>query len=142
MEARLTGTPVRVTPRGHVAVAVAICLLVWGGWMAWHLRSGYLVHLTGIDDAATYVECAQNVAGGQGMIHNQAFNRLEVELTEPMTWYPPGYSLLAAPLIKMGLSPWNAALAVAAISGAAFVVMLACVCASLFGAAPARRWPS
>ena len=82
-------------------------------------------------DSAAYIEAAQSIRAGRGVLQ-RVFEGLGSNIWMPMSWWPPGYSMLVAGLHWLGLPAPTACIAVAGIKGAFAVVILAVIALRLF----------
>ncbi len=63
---------------------------LWGGWMVWQSTTKMGIGIT--LDSVYYLRAAENIAAGKGYV-------IDFDGTKtPLTHYPPGYSLLLAPI--------------------------------------------
>lgn len=74
-------------------------------------------------DSAVYVDCARSISEGLGFMQ-RPYGGLGRDLWEPIRLWPPGYPLLIAGLMEVGMSPPTAAVAVATICSVACLVLL------------------
>ncbi len=115
-----------VAPHIRAVVTVGI-LLLWAGWAALAIRQG----TRATADSAAYVECAKSIVSGDGFAI-RPFNGLDAPRWEPLREWPPGYPLLIAACMTLGLSAPTAALAAAVVSCGAFIVLVVNLCLTRF----------
>ena len=75
-------------------------------------------------DSSQYVECARNIVEGNGFLHRPQRGIENAELV-PMTLWPPGYPLLVAATMMLGLTAPIAALVVPIVSSFVCVILIA-----------------
>jgi len=114
--------------RASIVSAYVIPLLAWAVAVVANWSTSLLYGLTGDSDSASYIECARSLAQGRGFQITRAFDGLDPGMYEPIRLWPPGYPVLIAGLVKLGLDATTAGLAVAALGAGAFVVLFSHVC--------------
>ncbi len=102
----------------------ALLLAVLAPLAVWFLLfPAYLTGGSGLSaDSASYIECAESIRAGRGF-EVRPFGGLQPRLWQPLDLFPPGYSLLTAGLMGLGVpDAYCAARAVAA--GCSFIFLL------------------
>ncbi|MEN6459515.1 MAG: glycosyltransferase family 39 protein [Thermoguttaceae bacterium] len=75
-------------------------------------------------DSASYIECAESIAAGRGF-QVRPFGGLDARLWQPLDSFPPGYPLLTAGLMRLGLSDaYLAARTVSVVCSGLFLVLM------------------
>jgi 4-amino-4-deoxy-L-arabinose transferase-like glycosyltransferase len=90
--------------------AGAIIAAVWILYLVLYLPRE--LRVTG-SDSAYYIDCARSIVDGRGFLVRNLFS-LAPQEWEPIRLWPPGYPILIAGFLRLGLSPYHAGLAVAA----------------------------
>ena len=105
--------------RAFVLVAAA-CVSVWAALVLVTINQNYIYSW----DSAAYVETARSIHEGRGLMQ-RTIHGLEPSLWEPISWWPPGYPILVALVMAMGVSATTACVLVALVSSAISVCVLA-----------------
>jgi hypothetical protein len=115
-------------PRWTSLVVIVVCLATWAA-----LLPGTFSHNSWVYswDSAAYIETAQSLVAGRGLSHRVIFGT-ERDLWEPLSLWPPGYSVLIAVAQIAGLPAVKGGVAVSVIAGAISAMLLAWICLRLF----------
>ena len=81
-------------------------------------------------DSAAYIEAANSLHAGRGC-SQRVIDGLGHDIWEPMSWWPPGYSLLISFIMMFGVSAKTACLIVAGANGAISIVLLGLIAGRL-----------
>jgi hypothetical protein len=103
-----------------------LCLSAWAMFIPATLPRAYIFTW----DSAAYVETARSLHAGRGL-QQRVIHGLGQDYWEPIAWWPPGYPILIALVQTTGLSPESAGVAIAIISAALAVMILAYICLRL-----------
>ena len=109
------------------AVAL-VCVAAW----AWHLPRALDRWECCGGDSAHYINAARSVWAGRGLMTRGMWG-LEEELWRPQPVFPPGYPLLIAAVMSLGLSAPAAGIAVSAVSAAGSLILLTWISVRLVG---------
>jgi len=85
-------------------------------------------------DSAPYIEVATSLLSGRGLSHRVTFG-LDAEIWEPLSLWPPGYSVLIAFFQLLGLSGPASCRSASFFAAASGVAVIGFICFRLF------RWP-
>ncbi len=101
-------------------LAVLAPLAVWACLLPAYLAGG-----NGLSaDSASYIECAESIRAGRGF-QVRPFGGLDRRLWQPLDYFPPGYPLLTAGLMELGVGhAYGAARAVAAGCSCLFLLLV------------------
>jgi hypothetical protein len=108
--------PIRISLR---LMAVLLPLAFWLVLTPQYMTCGNRVS----SDSAAYIDCARSIREGRGF-QTRVHSGLEPQIWEPMRLWPPGYPLLVAGAMTLGLSPHDAALAVSVVCSGVFVIIV------------------
>ena len=115
-------SPGRTAPSGSIALRLAAVLLPLAFWMA--LAAQYMFSGSRVsNDSAAYIDCARSIREGRGF-QTRPWSGLAPETWEPIKYWPPGYPILVAGAMTLGLSPYHAALAVSVVCSGLFVIVV------------------
>jgi hypothetical protein len=88
-----TGAPIKTWFIKYFWILSVCILALWAVWMVWQSTTKMGIGIT--LDSVYYLRAAENVAAGKGYV-------VDFDGTEtPLTHYPPGYSLLLAPIASI-----------------------------------------
>lgn len=114
--------PTSVVPWAKIAPLLAVILLPFGLWLllaSKYVHSGNRVSL----DSAAYIDCARSIRDGRGF-KLPAQVGLGLETWKPIRLWPPGYPILVAGAISLGLSPYHSALVTSVVCSGLFVIFV------------------
>lgn len=103
-----------------------LCLSIWAIFIPPTLPRAYIYTW----DSAAYVETARSLHAGRGL-QQRVIHGVGQEYWEPIAWWPPGYPILIALVQMTGLSAESAGVAIAIVSAAISVMILAFICLKL-----------
>ena len=108
--------------RGGPTPRLAAVLLPFAFWLA--LAPQYVFHGNRVSpDSAAYIDCARSIREGQGF-QTRVYGGLEPDTWKPIRLWPPGYPILIAGAMTLGLDAHSAALAVSVLCSTLFVVVV------------------
>jgi hypothetical protein len=118
----------RHPPLSEVAAVAGCCLLAWVS-----LLPATYAHIPWVYswDSVAYIEAANSIAGGKGPLQ-RVIEGTGPAIWQPMSWWPPGYPLLIAPLTILGIPSAAGCVVVACVAAAASVVLLAAIALRFF----------
>lgn len=89
-------------------------------WLGFVVLSQMTVYSLESNDCLFYIQNVENFVAGQGFTHHQPADFWDTEgVLEPTRLFPPGFPLMASPLLYLGLSAYQATWWTAAISSLA-----------------------
>lgn len=106
-----------------------------GGLVILAVWTAYFLSFSRIDpgltqDSSVYIDCARSIVEGKGFLERTSCG-MGPQVWSPMGLFPPGYPVLIAGFMKLGLSPYSAALAVAFVAAVVSATAIAYLCARL-----------
>lgn len=108
--------------RGGPAPRLAAVMLPLAFWLV--LAPQYMFQGNRVSpDSAAYIDCARSIREGRGF-QTRLYGGLEPPTWEPIRLWPPGYPILIAAAMALGLSPHSAALAVSVLCSGLFVIVV------------------
>ena len=127
------------TPSERIAPRLVAVLAPFAAWV--FLFPAYLSSGNRISpDSASYIECAQSIRAGEGF-RVRLFGTLAPQLWVPLDCFPPGYPLLTAGLMCLGVDDaYTAAKTVAAGCSCVFVLLVLAILRK--GVAALNRGPA
>ena len=128
------------TPSAWIAPYVLAVILPLALWLI--LAPQYMLSGTRLtDDSATYIDCARSIREGRGF-QTRVYGGLKPQTWVPMRLFPPGYSILVAGVMALGLDPHSAALAVSVVCSGFFVIVVLSYYTKRLPFVVAARWGS